>query len=251
MSKHKDVFDIEAEYYDLIWGSYDYGKEVAILHKFFKNEGVKRILDVGCGTGNHAILLAPLGYEVVAIDLSRKMIEKAKKKDLSNRVCFIVADVRKMDIKEKFDSVICLGLTFSHFITKREVEKVLKNIRNALRLGGYFIFNCYNFDGIEHVSRNYDLEKFVNKNDLKLILISRFRPKRERVFLLENIWVIKKKKRVNWVERTIPLRFFKLTELKRMLNDSGFEVLSVSNFLGIEELDKKNPYLTFICRRCR
>ena len=79
MSKHKEVFDIEAEYYDLIWGSYDHGKEVAILHKLFQNEGARRILNVGCGKGNHAILLASLGYEVVAIDLSRKMIEKAKK----------------------------------------------------------------------------------------------------------------------------------------------------------------------------
>lgn len=133
MPKHKEVFDIEAEYYDLIWGNYDYGKEVAILHKLFKKEGVRRILDAGCGTGNHAILLASLGYEVVAIDLSRKMIEKAKKKDSSGRVCFIVADMRKPDIKEKSDSVICLGLTFSHFITKKEIEKVLKNIRNALK----------------------------------------------------------------------------------------------------------------------
>jgi SAM-dependent methyltransferase len=73
-----------AAYYDRITAHKDYGSESAALLRHIDRAigiGRHRILDVGCGTGTHANLLAAAGHEVYAVDLSKEMIEIAKSKN--------------------------------------------------------------------------------------------------------------------------------------------------------------------------
>ncbi|MEQ9715256.1 MAG: hypothetical protein ACTSSP_07390 [Candidatus Asgardarchaeia archaeon] len=62
-------FNFEAKIYDYVWGSKDYHPEVLALDRIFKKFSVKDILDAGCGTGNHAILLGELGYNTMLLVL--------------------------------------------------------------------------------------------------------------------------------------------------------------------------------------
>ena len=70
-----------SNYYDFFYEDKNYKKEVNFLKNFFykNNFKVRNILEFGSGTGNHAILLAKLGYNVHGIELSPKMVLKAKK----------------------------------------------------------------------------------------------------------------------------------------------------------------------------
>ena len=77
-----------AEQYDTLYGEKNYESECDLLQKAFKQWGdnnIHAILDLGCGTGNHAIPLARRGYKVTGVDLSANMLEKAQQKtvDLS------------------------------------------------------------------------------------------------------------------------------------------------------------------------
>lgn len=65
-----DEYAFEAKLYDRIWGKYDYDADVRFLHRLFKKYRCRIIIDIGCGTGNHAISLNTLGYEITAIDVS-------------------------------------------------------------------------------------------------------------------------------------------------------------------------------------
>ena len=76
------IYDKFAKYYDLMYSQYEYEKECDYLEEIFNNYATipKSILDIGCGTGTHALHLAARRYNVVGIDLSEVQIKIAKEK---------------------------------------------------------------------------------------------------------------------------------------------------------------------------
>ena len=76
-----DVFGQEyAAAYDLLYADKDYDAECDLLERIFRESGrpVRTVLDLGCGTGAHAVRLAQRGYEVVGVDLSEDMLRIAR-----------------------------------------------------------------------------------------------------------------------------------------------------------------------------
>jgi 2-polyprenyl-3-methyl-5-hydroxy-6-metoxy-1,4-benzoquinol methylase len=75
------LYEEFAEYYDLIYKEIvNYEKETDDLEKIFAEfykKKPKSILDVGCGTGSHSLILSTRGYSVTGIDISERMIEEA------------------------------------------------------------------------------------------------------------------------------------------------------------------------------
>lgn len=90
-----------AEYYDLCYSGKDYAKETNFLQNLIKKYKIngKKILDVGCGTGNHALLLKKKGFDVTGIDLNKEMLKVAKKK--SKSIKFLQGDMRNFDLKKR------------------------------------------------------------------------------------------------------------------------------------------------------
>jgi SAM-dependent methyltransferase len=107
-----------------------------------------RILDIGCGTGRHAVELAKRGYNnIVGIDLSKAQISKAKKNAVTEKVKidFRVADARKLPFISEFDLVLmlCEG-GFPLMETDEMNYEILKNAQKSLVERGKFIFTTLN-----------------------------------------------------------------------------------------------------------
>ena len=68
-----------ARYYDLLYRDKDYLGETEFVERLIQRHspGARRILELGCGTGIHAVMLAEKGYEVTGLDLSEGMLEVA------------------------------------------------------------------------------------------------------------------------------------------------------------------------------
>ena len=107
----------------------------------------QRILDVGCGTGRHAIELARRGYKVTGVDLSNSQLQRAKEKatEAKVKIDFIQKDARELEFENLFDMVImlCEG-GFSLMETDEMNFKILQNAARALKEGGKFIFTTLN-----------------------------------------------------------------------------------------------------------
>ena len=107
-------FERFSEYYDLIYQRMvDYDRECDILERIFAEhpcDTVRSILDVGCGTGSHALILSKRGYSVTGIDISKAMIEKANVKAEREKVEveFHVQDMRNLNLGREFDCAICM-----------------------------------------------------------------------------------------------------------------------------------------------
>jgi 2-polyprenyl-3-methyl-5-hydroxy-6-metoxy-1,4-benzoquinol methylase len=122
-------------------------QEVNFIEEELHFDKTKRILDVGCGTGRHAIELAARGYTVTAFDLSQDQIDKAIKnaENANVTVDFFTQDARTFTFKEKFDLVImlCEG-SFPLMETDEMNFAILQNAFSSLKQNGKFIFTTLN-----------------------------------------------------------------------------------------------------------
>jgi SAM-dependent methyltransferase len=106
-----------------------------------------KILDIGCGTGRHAIELAKRGYQVTGIDLSESQLKRAKEKakEQGVKIDFQKHDARNLPFKGDFDLAImlCEG-GFSLMETDEMNFEILKNATKALKSKGKLIFTALN-----------------------------------------------------------------------------------------------------------
>jgi 2-polyprenyl-3-methyl-5-hydroxy-6-metoxy-1,4-benzoquinol methylase len=106
-----------------------------------------RIIDVGCGTGRHAIELSKRGYRITGIDLSESMLTRAreKAKKLNLKIDFQKHDARNLCFAGEFDVAImlCEG-AFPLMETDEMNFEILKNVTKALKDNGKLIFTTLN-----------------------------------------------------------------------------------------------------------
>ncbi|WP_067813636.1 class I SAM-dependent methyltransferase [Nocardia inohanensis] len=96
------------------------------------------VLDIGCGTGEHAIFLAERGYEVCGLDVSPSAIRQARENAERHGVTarFEVADALNLDPGLSFDTIIDVGLFHVFASTHGDVAGYVRNLRTACALGG-------------------------------------------------------------------------------------------------------------------
>ena len=104
------------------------------------------VLDIPCGVGRHANLLAPGVKSVVGVDNSSSFIEyacqQAKTLNLTNTT-YLLEDIRQVQFKDRFDAVIVMFTSFGMFSHEENI-KVLTNISKALKKGGQFAIDFLN-----------------------------------------------------------------------------------------------------------
>ena len=128
-----------ASLYDIFYSKKNYTKEVKFIKKFAKKDA--RILDAGCGTGNHAKLLSEAGFDVIGFDQSVEMIKIAKAKVHEN---FFVANLLDFKHVEKFDVIISFFAVFNHLKSYSEFKIALLNLKTCLKKGGSIIIDLHN-----------------------------------------------------------------------------------------------------------
>lgn len=137
------VFKRYAPVYDLLYKDKDYEKEALhiaeILNKY-GNGKIKKVLNLGCGTGRHDRILAGMGYDMTGVDLSEEMIEIA---NLTPGLKFLQGDIRIIDLKRKFDAVISMFHVMSYQNSNDDVTAVFNNAARHLNPDGILLFDCW------------------------------------------------------------------------------------------------------------
>jgi len=104
----------------------------------------KRILDVGCGTGQLACALAERGHAVTGLDPAAAMLAVARRRPGGDSVRWIQGDARSAVLAERFDLAIMTGHAFQVFLEDSDVRAVLQTMRRHLAPGGRFAFENRN-----------------------------------------------------------------------------------------------------------
>ena len=144
---YEELFTNYAESYDKESFTRGTVGEVDFIEQEMDHDKSKTILDVGCGTGRHAIELAKRGYKVTGIDLSDSQLQRAREKAKKEGVIvtFLKRDARDFYFRDAFDLVImlCEG-AFPLMETDEMNFNILENAEKALKRGGKFIFTTLN-----------------------------------------------------------------------------------------------------------
>lgn len=106
-------------------------------------EGAK-VLDLCCGMGRHSLALADEGYRVTGLDLSKVLLEQARRLDDSGRITWLEGDMRSLPVDGPYDAVLNLFTSFGYFEEDEENAKVLREIGRVLRPGGKFVIDFLN-----------------------------------------------------------------------------------------------------------
>lgn len=104
----------------------------------------KRVLDLGCGTGFLACMLAARGHTVTGVEPARAMLDIARSREGGGAVTWIEADARSLDLGERFDLIIMTGHVFQVFLSDDDVHAVLRAAHAHLAKEGRLIFESRN-----------------------------------------------------------------------------------------------------------
>ena len=145
-----------AEHYDLFYQHKDYEAECSFLEAVFQRfarQPVHSVLDVGCGTGGHALRLAQRGYAVMGVDRSAAMLAEARQEaersestrtggqaDRSDqRPEFVLGDVRSFDLGQTYDAAIMMFAVLSYQATNEDLAAAFTRVRRHLTPGGLLV----------------------------------------------------------------------------------------------------------------
>jgi len=149
-----DFYEALADYYHLIFEDWDrsIARQAKALNSILATEisqSSLRILDCACGVGTQAIGFAKAGHQVVASDLSRSAVTRAKREaeQRSLSIKFYISDMTSLaEIEETgFDVVAALDNALPH-LSVDELRRAVKAMGSKLRPGGLFIASTRDYD---------------------------------------------------------------------------------------------------------
>lgn len=150
-------YSVIAPLYDRINGD-QYVPYASYLQEAFRRFSavpVKEVLDLGCGTGCIAALLADAGFDMVALDLSPEMLSVAMEKNAGKNTLLLCQDMRRFElygtVQAAYSSFDCLN----YLKTDAELKKVFKLLHNYIEPNGLFLFD---------VNTRYRLEQIYGEN---------------------------------------------------------------------------------------
>ena len=108
-----------------------------------ENPKAKTLLDLACGTGAGSLPLARKGFKVTGMDLSKSMVNYARKKALKSKakVDFVEGDMAFFDVRKKFDAATSFCDSINHLLSEAGLQAAFENTYRALKEGGVFVFD--------------------------------------------------------------------------------------------------------------
>lgn len=193
-----------------------------------ENKDDRRILELCCGTGRLTLPIAKEGYNICGVDYTSSMLEQAKAKasEAGLEINFIEADIRTLNLQEKFDFIFIPFNSIHHLYRNEDLFKALKRVENHLKEGGLFLLDCFN-PNIQYIVEGEKEQK----------VVAEYTTSDGREVLIKQIMYYESATQINRIEwhyfingefhsiQNMDMRLFFPQELDSYLECAGFNVL--------------------------
>ena len=249
------------KFYDHLAQTYDYfidwetriKREDPFFQHLFRERLASSILDLGCGTGGHAIHWAELGFNVVGLDSSTEMIEFARRRAEQEEIdiefqCLSMTDFTTR-IQQKFDVIVCLGNTVSHLLDAETLKKMYQQTVASLKESGVAVFHALNFRRIQEFKRRDFPVKSRVVDDKEYVFIRFYDFRNDE---LEFNFVVSARENGEWISRSYQLKHhpWMQPDLVALAKASGFTEVMCYGGYDFSEFDpEKSDDLLLVCER--
>jgi SAM-dependent methyltransferase len=129
------------------WMLGDFEARLKETEEYFQHQGIlpkgnKHAIDLGCGSGMQSIPLALLGFDVTAVDFSKKLLDELNARKGNLNIKILEADIMDFDkYSNKTELIVCMGDTLTHLNSIIDVKKLFINCKIILEPNGKFIIS--------------------------------------------------------------------------------------------------------------
>jgi ubiquinone/menaquinone biosynthesis C-methylase UbiE len=215
-----------------------------------KNVGAK-ILELCCGTGRLTLPIAQDGHNISGIDNTSSMLEQAKVKasQAGLEIKFIEADIRTLDLPEKYDLIFIPFNSIHHLYQNEDLFKAFNVVKRHLKTGGMFLLDCYNPN-----------IKCIIENEKVLKEIAEYTTNDGRKVLIKQIMRYENKTQINRIEwhyfindkfdsiQNLDMRMFFPQELDSYLKWTGFNIIHKFGSFEEEAFNDNSEKQIFVCQ---
>lgn len=198
-------------------------------------ERKQTIIELACGTGRLAIPLARQGHLVYGVDIHAGMLKYAQEKadEEGLNIHLSIQDCTQLKLPIKSNFIYMTGNSFQHFLTNESQDALLMSVKRHLNVKGEFIFDTRN--PILHELSNVDLsEESIEQNgDITKVIHQEVYNPLTQILDCTSTYISSK----NEYKDSIKLRYTYPLELKRLLQQHGFELINIHGSWKKEAFD--------------
>lgn len=251
---NESIFQDSSDFYNLLYENKDYAKEADYIHKLIQqgSPNASRVLDLGCGTGNHALFLAENGYEVHGIDQSARMVNIAKSRaQAPNSPTFEIGDIRNYSSNKRYDVITSLFHVVSYMTSDIDLDRCLKTIEKHLTPNGIFIFDFWNSTGLLRcppTSRSKDMKNEsyeINRKSTPTLNLHNNTVKVHFNYIVKET----KSNTLNEYTEDHNIRYYFERELANSLTKAGLTPISFLSWLSTDEPIKLDDWYGLVIGR--
>jgi SAM-dependent methyltransferase len=237
--------------YDGLYADKDYPGEVDLLVRLFDEHAAappREIVDLGCGTGGHALELAARGYSPFGVDRSSEMLAVAREKAAQRQleIPFAQADVRQLDLGRTFDAAVLMFAVLGYQLENSDVLDTLAAARRHLQPGGLLVADFWYGPAVLH-ERPGEREKRFTVAGKEVVRLSRgtLDSRRHRCTV---VFSLGSASSPDEIVETHEMRFFFPLEIELLLCTAAFELLELSTFPEREKPDESSWNVFVVAR---
>lgn len=251
--KTKDVFVIYNSFayvYDNLTLDIDYPGWADFIEKIIhKNKKeASMVLELGCGTGSFGIEMSKRGYEMICLDLSSDMLDRAAEKAAEEGadILFLNQDMSSFELYGTVDVIVCLLDSFNYLIKPVQVQRMFRLVHNYLNPGGLFIFDVntpYKFENILSNNIFYEVD-----DDIAYIWENEYNPKTRKA-RFDLTFFVRDGQLYRRFDETHFERAYDEGEIMQFINQSGLKFISVYDHLTLRKPSLKSERNFYVCRK--
>ena len=211
-----------------------------------------RILELCCGTGRLTIPIAKDGYNISGVDITSSMLEQAKLKasEAGLEIDFIQADIRTLDLRQKYDLIFIPFNSIHHLYQNEDLFQALNVVKKHLKEKGLFLLDCYN-PNIQYIVENEKEEKeitqYTTKDGRNVLIKQKMRYENQsQINRIEWNYYINDEFHSN---QNLDMRLYFPQELNSYLEWNGFTIIHKFGSFKEEEFNDSSEKQIFVCSK--